>query len=99
MRTGISFTVSPTDHKRLTALINDRNSLHKCVWRAEIVVLSADGVGTVEIMQRSGKSKTCVWRWQERFAEKGFERLLGDKTRLSRIPPLGPEVWANAWWR
>jgi hypothetical protein len=27
--------------------------------------LSADGVGTNEIMRRTGKSKTCVWRWQE----------------------------------
>ena len=92
MRTGISFTVSPADRKRLTALINDRNSPHKHVWRAEIVLLSADGVGTVEIMRHSGKSKTCVWRWQERFAEQGFEGLLRDKTRPSRIPPLGPEV-------
>ena len=92
MRTGISFTVSPADRKRLTALINDRNSPHKHVWRAEIVLLSADGVGTVEIMRHSGKSKTCVWRWQERFVEQGFEGLLRDKTRPSRIPPLGPEV-------
>lgn len=48
------------------------------------------GVGTVEIMRRTGKS--CVWRWQERFAEEGFEGLLRDKTRPSRIPPLGPDV-------
>jgi Homeodomain-like domain len=33
-----------------------------------------------------------VWRWQERFAATGFEGLLRDKTRPSRIPPLGPEV-------
>ena len=92
MRTGISFTVSPADRKRLTALINARNSPHKHVWRAEIVLLSADGVGTVEIMRHSAKSKTCVWRWQERFAEQGFAGLLRDKTRPSRIPPLGPEL-------
>ncbi|RUV90120.1 helix-turn-helix domain-containing protein, partial [Mesorhizobium sp. M5C.F.Ca.IN.020.14.1.1] len=91
MRTGISLTVSPSDHRRLTALASDRNSPQKHVWRAEIVLLSADGVGTVEIMRRTGKSKTCVWRWQERFAEEGFEGLLRDKTRPSRIPPLGPD--------
>ena len=92
MRTGISFTVSPTDRARLMALIGDRNTPQKHVWRAEIVLLSADGVGTVEIMRRTGKSKTCVWRWQERFAAEGFDGLLRDKTRPSRIPPLGPEV-------
>lgn len=71
MRTGISFTVSPSDRARLTALTGNRNSPQKHVWRAEIVLLSADGAGTVEIMRRTGKSKTCVWRWQERFAEEG----------------------------
>ena len=92
MRTGIFFTVSLADRRRLMALIRDRNAPQKHVWRAKIVLFSADGAGTVDIMRRTGKSKTCVWRWQERFAEQGFEGLLRDKTRPSRIPPLGPEV-------
>jgi hypothetical protein len=29
------------------------------------VLLSAEHIGTVEIMRRTGKSKTCVWRWQD----------------------------------
>src|SRR5208282_3576644 len=69
MRTGISITLKPPDRRRLNALARDRNSPHKHVWRAEIVLLSADGIGTNEIMRRTGKSKTCVWRWQERFME------------------------------
>jgi transposase len=92
MRTGICFTVSPTDRQRLMALVKDRNAPQKHVWRAEIILLSDDGVGTVDIMRQTGKSKTCVWRWQERFAAEGFEGLLRDKTRPSRIPSLGPEV-------
>ena len=72
--------------------MRDRNAPQKHVWRAEIVLLTADGVGTNEIMRRTGKSKTCVWRWQERFMEEGFDGLLRDKTRPSRIPPLGAEV-------
>jgi transposase len=43
-------------------------------------------------MRRTAKSKTCVWRWQERFMEEGVDGLLHDKTRPSRIAPLGPEV-------
>jgi len=71
--------------------MKDRNAAQKHVWRAEIVLFTADGVGTSEIMRRTGKSKTCVWRWQERFIEEGFEGLLRDKTRPSRIKPLGSE--------
>ena len=82
-------SVSPSDRRRLQALIKDRNAAQKHVWRAEIVLFTADGVGTNEIMRRTGKSKTCVWRWQERFIEEGFEGLLRDKTRPSRIKPLG----------
>jgi transposase len=92
MRTGISFSVSPNDRRRLAALVKDRNTPQKHVWRAEIILLSGEGAGTMEIMRRTGKSKTCIWRWQQRFAEAGVDGLLRDKTRPSRIPPLGPEV-------
>jgi hypothetical protein len=92
MRTGISITLKPADRRRLKVLARDRNTPHKHVWRAEIVLLSADGIGTNEIMRRTGKSKTCVWRWQERFMEAGYDSLLHDKTRPSRIPPLGSNI-------
>src|SRR5450755_3904408 len=92
MRTGKSISISPTDQRRLKALIKDRNAPQKHGWRGEIVLFTANGVGTNEIMRRTGKTKTCVWRWQERFVEEGFEGLLRDKTRPSRIKPLGAEV-------
>jgi len=65
MRTGISITVSSEDRFRLEGVVRDRNAAQKHVWRAAIVLLSANGVGTTQIMRRTGKSKTCVWRWQE----------------------------------
>ena len=92
MRTGVSITVSVSDRRRLEALVRDRNAARKHAWRAEIVLLSADCVGTNEIMRRTGRSKTCVWRWQERFMQQGFDGLLRDKTRPSRVKPLGAEV-------
>ena len=92
MRTGISFAVSPTVRRRLRGVIRTRNAPQKHVWRAQIVLLSADGAGTNTIMRQTGKSKTCVWRWQQRFMDEGFDGLLRDKTRRSRIAPLGAEV-------
>jgi transposase len=88
MREGISVEVSPADRARLEAVVADRNSPQKHVWRARIVLATADGLGTGEIMRRTGKSKPCVWRWQARFAAEGVAGLLRDKTRPSRIPPL-----------
>src|SRR4026209_69615 len=92
MRTGISITLKLADRRRLKVLARDRHAPHKHVWRAEIVLLSADAVGTNEIMRRTGKSKTCVWRWQERFMQEGYDGLLRDKTRPSRIQPLGSTI-------
>lgn len=92
MRTGISFTLAGSDRRRLNSIIGDRNAPQKHVWRARIVILSADGLGTHAIMRATGKSKTCVWRWQERFAKEGVDGLLCDKTRPSRIAPLAQSV-------
>ncbi len=92
MRDGISVVVSTSDRARLEAVVADRNSPQKHAWRARIVLLTAEGCGTAEIMHRTGKSKTAVWRWQERFMHEGVDGLLRDKTRPSRIPPLPPEV-------
>ena len=58
------------------------------------MLLTAEGVGTSEIMRQTGNSKTCVWRWQQRFAE-GFDGLLRDKTRPSRVPKLSADGCAG----
>jgi transposase len=89
-RTNIQ--LSAADHKKLESVIANRNSPQKHVWRAKIVLLTADGHGTAEIMRATGKAKTVIWRWQERFGEEGVAGLWRDKTRPSRIPPLSPEV-------
>ena len=77
---------------RLRALVKDRNAPQKHVWRAQIVLMSAESFGTNAIMRETGKSKTCVWRWQERFGSEGFEGLLRDKTRPSRIAKLASSI-------
>jgi hypothetical protein len=83
MRACVTLSVSSADLDRLRALVSHRNAPQKHVWRARIVLLTAEGVGTSAIMRETSKSKTCVWHWQERFADVGFEGLLRDKTRPS----------------
>ncbi len=95
MRTGIKIVVTRQDRKALEALIANRNTPAKVVWRAQIVLATADHTGTNEIMRRSGKSKTCVWRWQERFMQEGVAGLTRDKTRPPGRKPLTPEIKAK----
>jgi transposase len=88
MRGNLGLFVSPADRGRLATIIADRNSARKHVWRAQVVLLTADRLGTAAIMRRTGLGKPSVWRWQERYIEAGVDGLLRDKTRPSRIPPL-----------
>ena len=92
MRPGVTVHLSPIDRQRLRAIIDDRNSPQKHVWRARIVLCTADGLGTAAIMRAAGVSKTAVWRWQERFMDEGVDGLLRDKTRPARVRRLADEV-------
>ena len=55
MREGISFEVSAADRERLAAVVAGRGSPQKHVWRAQIILATAEGCGTAEIMRRAGR--------------------------------------------
>jgi hypothetical protein len=56
MRKGITIAVRPADRVRLDAIARDRNSPQKHVWRARIVLLTADGKGT-NASRRQGQNR------------------------------------------
>ena len=61
IRKGIFNTVTAEDRVLLDTIIRNRNSPQKHVWRARIIVLTADGEGTTAITRAVGKGKTVVW--------------------------------------
>src|SRR3954454_5053211 len=87
MRPGVTIALTALDRRRLGAIVGNRNVPQKHAWRAEIVLLTADGVGAVEIMRRTGKSKTLSCRWQERYAAEGVDCMLRDKPLPPRVAP------------
>ena len=91
-RDDICIYVGPANQARLEAIIADRNSTSKAVWRARIVLATSDAHGTNAIMRLTGKSKPCVWRWQERYIAEGVDGLLRDKTRPSGKQPLSRKI-------
>ncbi len=92
MRTGISIIVPPDDRRRLEGIVSDRNRSLKHIARAKVILATADGFGTNEIVRRSGLSKPNVWRWQERFMHEGVEGLLRDKTRPPGKAPVSTDI-------
>ena len=95
MRTGIVVSVTPKDRFRLEAIIADGNTPQKHVKRARVILATAEGCGTNEVMRRSGLSKPVVWRWQERFMHEGVDGLVCDKTRKPGRAPLTSEKIAE----
>jgi transposase len=93
MKTDI--TVTSEERARLSNLIADRNTPAKVIWRARIVLLSADGETVKAICRATGKSKPCVWRWQRRFAEDGVDGIVRDKTRPPGRKKLSAETKAR----
>jgi hypothetical protein len=91
MRSGLSFSVTVTRGQRLRALVADPKGPQRHVWRPRTVLLSDDGFGTAAIMRETGKPKTCVWRWQERFMHERVEGLLRDETRPPCKAPVAPD--------
>ncbi|SRR6266849_1515954 len=73
MRAGIVVNVTRADRHRLEAIVSDRCAPQKHVWRAQIILATAAGCGTAEIMRRSGKAKPVVWTWQARSVQRILE--------------------------
>ena len=72
MRNGsTTLTLSEDARRALKRLIANRNTPAKVVWRAQIVLATARGLGTGAIRQETGKDKTTIWRWQQRYQEEG----------------------------
>ena len=92
MRKDVVVRLGPGDRERLEAVVAGRNSAQKHVWRARIILATAEGCGTAEVMHRAGVSKPCVWRWQRRFMEAGIDGLLRDKTRKPGKAPISASV-------
>src|SRR5215472_9297227 len=92
MRKDVGVRLGLGDRERLHAVVADPNSSQKHVWRAQIILATAEGCGTAAIMRRAGVSKPCVWRWQRRFMEAGVDGLLHEKTRKPGKAPIPEPV-------
>jgi transposase-like protein len=66
IKTEACIWVSAADRATLEEWVSGRNTPQKLVWRARIVLLSADDTGVMAITRMVGKSKVTVARWQER---------------------------------
>ena len=84
--------LSTRDRAALQEIVADGNTRQKIAKRARIVLMTAEGHGTVAIMRAVGVSKTTVWRWQEYFAEAGVSGLVKGRSKPPGKKPLAEEI-------
>ena len=87
-----SIDLGAKDRRALGKLIADGNTPQKIAKRAQIVLMTADGHGTMAIMRTVGVAKTTVWRWQEYFVSAGVAGLVKGRSKPPGKKPIADEV-------
>src|SRR6516164_10359735 len=82
--------VPPRDREVLASWVRSPSIRAGLAQRARIVLLAGDGIGTNEIVRRTGASKPTVIAWKKRYAAEGIGGL-GDRPKPGR-PPQVDEV-------
>ncbi len=75
MSLTVTVEVTPRDHEVLASWVRSPSIRAGLARRARIVLLAGDGLGTSEIMARTGVSKPTVIFWKRRYAAEGIGGL------------------------
>jgi len=85
MRTSKRIDVSDNDRAQLNEVVRNGNTPQKVALRARIVMLSAEGIRTGEIMRQLGTTTPTITRWRNRYETDGIPGLLKDRSRPGRV--------------
>jgi len=88
MRIAPAIALTQTQTAKLKRFSVSRSVSQKLRERSEIVLLAAEGLLNKEIAMRTGHDEPKVGRWRKRYAERGLEGIIKDKTRPGRIKPI-----------
>ena len=83
MALTVGVEVPPADREVLLSWTRASSMRAGLVQRARIVLLAGDGLGTAEIVKRTGVSKPTVIAWKRRYVEGGIAAL-DDRARSGR---------------
>jgi len=92
IRSPTAIELSAKDRAALGELVANGNTRQKIAKRARIVLMTADGHGTVAVMRAVGVAKTTVWRWQAYFVEAGVAGLVKGRSKPPGKKPIAEEI-------
>jgi transposase len=92
IRSPTAIELSTKDRAALEEVVANGNTRQKIAKRARIVLMTADGHGTVAVMRAVGVAKTTVWRWQAYFVEAGVAGLVKGRSKPPGKKPIADEI-------
>ncbi len=87
-------TVSDADRAQLDAIAGSRSLPHSLVMRAQMILYSADGLGSNEIAQKYDVTPQTVTHWRRRYRAQGLAGL-HDELKSGRPREIGDEQVAE----
>lgn len=84
MRTSKRLLMSNIDQITLDSMARNGNTPQKVALRARIVLMTADGISTSDIIRKLGTSTPTITRWRNRYEKTGITGLLKDRSRPGR---------------
>ena len=87
----MKISVSEADRKILERWLTSRAVSAKQKLRAKIILMSAEGVGTGQMMEKLHVSNPTLSLWRQRYVDGGVAALEKGKSRPPGIAPVGPE--------
>jgi transposase len=88
-RSPYRIVLTPEERSELERRARRQTATRREVFRAQIVVLAADGLRNDEIAERLGTVRTTVSRWRKRFFEYRAAGL-ADRPRSGRPRTFSP---------
>jgi transposase len=92
MRRAPLIELSGMEREELNKIVRGRCIPIRLVERAQIVLLSAEGLDNQEIGERLGISRHKAGRWRDRYSEGGLQGIEGDAPRTGRPSRFGKTI-------
>jgi putative transposase len=92
-RKSVKFELTAEQEATLKMWAGSHRTQQRYMRRAQVILLSAQGLTLEEISARSGLNRTNCLKWRKRFAAEGVDGLK-DKPRKGRPPTIAP--WQRA---
>ena len=92
-RKSVKFELTAEQETTLKMWFGSHRTQQRHSRRAQVILLSAEGLTLEEVSARSGLNRTNCLKWRKRFAAEGLDGLT-DKPRKGRPPSITP--WQRA---